>query len=54
MNDSSEDPMISAQNRSLEPLLTMGSERDYAEKHLLLVGTGGMVEVSVLPNGVLS
>lgn len=34
--------MISAQNRSLEPLLTMGSEYDYAEKHLLLVGTGGI------------
>jgi len=34
--------MISAQNRSLEPLLTMGSKYDYAEKRLLLVGTGGI------------
>jgi len=34
--------MISAQNRPLEPLLTMGSEYDYAEKRLLLVGTGGI------------
>ncbi|MGN6622679.1 MAG: ATP-grasp domain-containing protein, partial [Candidatus Nitrosocosmicus sp.] len=34
--------MISAQNRLLEPLLTMGSKYDYAEKRLLLVGTGGI------------
>ena len=34
--------MISAQNKSLEPLLTMGSKYDYAEKRLLLVGTGGI------------